>query len=208
MHAIQGNTLMGSLSGQVSGGAEIVPGISGSALYFNGIDGMVNFGNDPGSCLHDSGICSAGLTIAFWLKIHNVHNTNRGVILHSSAWTGETGLQIRLYPEYIRFRVNGRNQKWTYEMPLLPLFKWHFITVSFFVDILAVYVNGCSTAMYSIVDTGTHNQYLDTGDLLMGCEPSWNPISCSEITIDQMMVWHKQLQAETVWQIYLQGGQI
>ena len=208
MEKISGSTLMGPLSGQVSGGAQIVPGKLGLALNFDGIDGMVNFGYNPESCLHDLEMCSEGLTIAFWIKIHNVHNKNRGVILHSVAYIGETGLQIRLYPEFFRFRINARYQKWTYQMPLLPLFKWHFVTMSFFVDTLAVYVNGCSAAMFSRVDTATHREHLLTGNLRMGCEPSWNPMACSKISVDQMMVWYKQLPAEAVWQVYLQGGQI
>ena len=80
--------------------------------------------------------------------------------------------------------------------------------MTFFVDTLAVYVNGCNAAMYSIVGTAMLRQNRTTGKLRMGCEPSSNTISCSEITIDQMMVWHKQLPADAVWQVYLQGGHV
>ena len=206
MEEIRGNTLVASRPGQVTGGAEIVPGILSSALYLDGVDGMVHFGTDPVSCMHDPAKCADGMTIAFWLKIHKI--PVQGVIIHSVAYVGETGVQIRLYAEFLRFRINTRNQKWTYKVPLLPLLKWHFVTMSFFVDTIAVYVNGCSAAIYSHVDSAMHNQHLVTGNLLMGCEPSWNPMSCSEITLDQIMVWYTQLHAEAIWQVYLQGGQV
>ena len=212
MDEIQGNsllgkTLVGSHPSQVSGGAKIVPGILGSALYLDGIDGMVDIGND---CLMEPEMCPEGLTIAFWLKIHKYPTGDQiGIIMNSLVNVGETGIQYRLYSEYLRFRLNINGLKWGYFIPLLPLFKWHFITTTFLVDTFNMYINGCDVSTYTPVEpTSNLGSPLPNRNLYIGGASGYARFVYSEMTIDQLMVWYEYLSSEDIWQIYFQGGQV
>ena len=209
MEDIQGNTLVGSHPALVSGGAKIVPGILGSALYLDGINGVVDFGNDPMDCLTEPEMCPDGLTIAFWLKIHKYPTGDQiAIILNSLLFVGETGIQYRIYPEYLRFRLNINGRKWGYNVPLPPLFKWQFITTTFLTDTFDMYINGCSVSLYNPAEP-TLNPGSGTNYKLYLGGGTGNPrFVYSEITIDQLMVWHEYLSTETVWQLYFQGGQV
>ena len=209
MDEIQGNTLMGSHPGQVSGGAKIVPGILGSALYLDGINGAVDFGNDPMDCLAEPEMCPDGLTIAFWLKIHKYPTGNQiAIILNSVVFVGETGIQYRMYPEYLRFRLNINGLKRGYQVPLPPLFKWQFITTTFLTDTFDLYINGCSVSTYSPVEPTSNTGSGTNRNLYMGGDNGHATFVHSEMTIDELMVWHEYISAEAVWQLYFQGGHV
>ena len=209
MDEIQGNTLVGSIPAQVSGGAKIVPGILGSALYVDGINGAVDFGLNPTDCLREPEMCPDGLTIAFWLKIHKYPTGNQiAIILNSVVLVGETGIQYRMYPEYLRFVLNINGRKWAYYNPLPPLFNWQFFITSFLTDTFDMYINGCSVSIYSPVQPSSNPGPGANSQLYLGGDTTHPSLVYCEMTIDQLMVWHEYLSAETVWQLYFQGGRV
>ncbi len=58
---IDDQLLADQMNGTVVGGANLVGGVCGNAISFNGIDGYIDFGRYVG-CLTNAGLCTNGVT--------------------------------------------------------------------------------------------------------------------------------------------------
>ena len=68
MEMIENGNLIGSINGTVIGGAGLVVGKKGLALYINGDDQYVEFGCQGNTCLGSISLCAHGRVSAFWMQ--------------------------------------------------------------------------------------------------------------------------------------------
>ena len=78
MDLIDIDHLIGSINGTVVGGAALVSGKKGLALYTNGVDQYVEFVYQEETCLGYFLLCTRGWVIAFWVQ---PANSNHGVFI-------------------------------------------------------------------------------------------------------------------------------
>ena len=70
MEEVITDKLQGSIEGVVTGSVSLVVGKRGKALYTDGVDQWVNFGNQKHTCLGNLTVCHKGFVMALWLKAH------------------------------------------------------------------------------------------------------------------------------------------
>ena len=83
MEMIDNGNLIGSINGAVIGGARLVSGKIGLALYTNGVDQCVDFGYQGDTCLGSISLCVHGWVTAFWMQ---PADENPGVIMDTGVY--------------------------------------------------------------------------------------------------------------------------
>ena len=83
MNTIKNGNLVGTIDGTIFGGAELVAGKKGLALYTNGVDQYVDFGYQGDTCLGYFIFCTQGWVTAFWMQPRN--NSIFGVIMDTGV---------------------------------------------------------------------------------------------------------------------------
>ena len=83
MNDATGNVLKGSLSGNTTGGAVLVPGQFGNGIYLGNDDSLVEFGFHHSNCFYDPDMCSQGVTFAMWIK--RVPGAQNGYIFNTGG---------------------------------------------------------------------------------------------------------------------------
>ena len=84
METIQNNKVVGSLSGIIFSGTELVTGKKGLALHTNGVDQYVDFGYQGDICLGYFIRCTVGWVTAFWVRPG--HNSFLGAIMDTGVY--------------------------------------------------------------------------------------------------------------------------
>ncbi len=84
--------------GSTSSLPNLINGIHGNALSFNGIDHYVDLGLHDNECMGNPELCPNGFTWAMWLKIEpNNAVDNKFILSSSDGWgTSTKGVSIRI----------------------------------------------------------------------------------------------------------------
>ncbi len=111
--------LLGTVDGEVHGGAVLADGTKGHDLYLDGIDGWVDLGNQRHTCLGNLQHCVNGFTLSLWIKIGD----KTGDALHYISSGGHTklshgiSLKKRDGKRRMDFRLNSPGRCWVVEDP-------------------------------------------------------------------------------------------
>ena len=209
MDVVIGNTLVFTLNGTLQGSARVVPGLYDKALYISGISGArVDYGVQSGSCFFDPDLCIQGITMSFWLMVHEIQDPQFDIIFDNGGCQGPTiGYCFYLKLGDIKVSIKHRSGLRVYILPVTNVNQWHYVTLTYKADDENVYVNGCDSAPFSFSygtprpEPYTSNYEFHLGDWSRGGFASY-------VTIDEMMVWYKSLTADQIWQLYVQGGRV
>ena len=203
MDEIQGSTLMGSIAGNLPSSATIVPGMVAGALYTNGLDQVVDYGDHRTQCFHQPDRCTEGVTFSMWLKIMS---SSESVVFDCGG----------LYPDSIgyamrrtsggAFRVGVQGETTVTSTDILSwnLNEWVHLVVTYERSAgVQLYKNGCQLGRQNTprdrTSTITRLPHLFLGGRAYGDDKA-------EMAMDNMLIWHEILTAGEIWQIYSQGG--
>ena len=141
MEKIEDGILVGSINGAIVGDAGLVTGKVGLALYTNGVDEYVNFGNQGDTCLGYFILCSHGWVTAFWVKLEGLPG------LHAIIDTGENankGMSIALLKGYLGVNFRSNSTYWAPgDFCSTPMQEWIHVVATWRPDYgAALYVKG------------------------------------------------------------------
>ena len=95
MQVIEKENLIGSVNGTVVGGAALVEGKKGLALYTNGVNQYVDFGYQGDTCLGGIRLCANGWLTAFWMQSAD---DGSGVIMDTGMYGyGRVGILVNRF---------------------------------------------------------------------------------------------------------------
>ena len=147
MDEIQGSMLRGSINGNLPSSATIVPGKVDGALYTNGVNQVVNYGNHLTQCYHQPDMCAEGVTFSLWLK---VMSSKESVILDCGGFHASAiGYAMRRQPSG-RFRVAviDRTHKDKTDILQWKLDEWAHLVMTYELSAgVLLYMNGCKLGL-------------------------------------------------------------
>ena len=114
MEVIENRNLIGSVNGVLVGGATLVVGKKGLALYTNGVDQYVDYGCQGDTCLGSISLCVHGWVTAFW--VHPADDTF-GVIMDTGLY-GHERVVIFVNNAAFKTRLWGPNNVWDVSISL------------------------------------------------------------------------------------------
>ena len=203
MDEIQGSTLVGSINGNLPSSATIVPGQVAGALYTNGVDQVVNYGNHRTQCYHQPDKCTDGVTFSMWLKIMS---STESLILDCGGFSVKSiGYAMRRMSHGLfMVTVVDQTHRSTTHISQWKLDEWvHLVATYELSNGVLLYMNGCPLGFQHPPRPRTHSiTYLP--DFVIGGSASGE--KRAEMEMDNMLIWHQVLVGEEVWQIYSQGG--
>ena len=204
MDEIQGSTLVGSINGNLPSSATIVSGKVKGALYTNGLNQVVNYGNHRTQCYHQPDMCTEGVTFSMWLKIMS---SKESVILDCGGFHGSAiGYAMRRQASG-KFRVGVIERT---HMSISDILQWkldewaHLVMTYEFSAGVLLYMNGCQLGLQWPRKTRSRPiSFLP--DFFIG-GASYISTMNAKMAKDNMLIWHQILDGEEVWQLYMQGG--
>ena len=142
MDCIEDGVLLGDISGTVTGGATLVDGRRGKALYTNGVDQWVDLGNHRNKCFGNLEICSYGYVISFWLK--TTPGSNQRHYVNSGGHTSRSvGITVYKSGDTLNAMFRTTNQLWCILGLGYSDQTWYQMTATWtFSSELRIYFNG------------------------------------------------------------------
>lgn len=169
------------------GQPKIVPGKIGGALYLDGNNQYLSFGNQHGSCLGNLDYCPHGLLLSFWIRPGQLRE---GMDLLSS---GANGLRAWFSGGQLHLSARTLTKEWSLQTNKLAPDRWQFVEFGWDPrDGLAVYVGdklvaqGKSPVVRSTTGHHPDNEkfYIGRGD---GTRANAH---YANITIDDIEYWY------------------
>ncbi len=187
MDEMVGDQLQGChLNGTVFGGATLIPGVSGNAISFNGNDQYVDYGRHD-SCLTNAGLCSDGITWAFWLYLRA--ESYAFVVTSGSGFlTDETGFSFAIHggPK-LHIVVKSTDTKWQWlQSGTFLLFEWIHVAMTWGnLNGFTVYINGQEVGGSGDIATDTYS-----GNSRFNLGRSTGGDKYADVAIDELLVWY------------------
>ena len=209
MDVLQNNKLLGSLVGTVTGGALLVTDTFRTGLLLDGASQYVNFGTHGDQCFNNPGLCTHGITFAFWLKMlsipssgsngHAIILDNGGVYVRSVGFSvihKATQFEVRclnlthdIRSRYVSLKVGS----WTHVM-----FTWKAD------QSIRLFINGCD-AIYSGVGIASSRglSFQALRPFYLGTSGSH---AMANMIMDDLFIWHQVLSPDQIWSFFAQNG--
>ena len=199
METIHNGTLVGSINGTIIGGAELLKGKNGLALYTNGVNQYVDFGYQGDTCLGYFIGCTHGWVTALWVKRESSLRTsvimdtglraNRGVWIYWSRG----GLLLAHFASgqgdsIVRAIVN-HEQVWLH---VVATWQSYYGT--------KLFVNGKLMATDDTELSMPNNQSIVTRSFVVGASSSYD--RKFEGSVDELRVWDTVISQEDVLALY------
>ena len=218
MDIIQEGVLQGTLQASLNGGAQLVAGRHGNALYTDhaGSFNFAHFVLDANNkCLQNPAWCSSGVTFPMWLM--NLPGNPGGYFtIFNTFGCDRRGIGFCAGIDSIFWlKFSDNFQQYRYRAPAFDVGKWQHIVFTFKLnDGIKLYVNGCDSIAYrlqegyQLVSGHNPNQSFIGADFRLG-GGRWSQLSGSHAThmkLDQLLIWYDVLNVTEVGHLYLNGG--
>ena len=202
MDDIVGQTLVGSISGTVQGGASVIPGKIGHALHIDGSPQYVTYGPRGSDCYANPDMCTNGLTYSLWIQLLTLGNT---VIIDTGSFRGHRGLSLRSSFGIMKLSIKTGTINYKFEGNEWATGRWFHVVFTWSPSNgIDVFVNGCH------VEGDLKNKPLAIEDgflpFILGANTNLN--FNARMYLDHLLVWDEWLTSDDVWQLYVQGGTI
>ena len=196
MEIIDNENLVGSVNGIVVGGASLVSGKKGMALYTNGVDQYVDLGFQGDTCLGYFVLCIHGWVTALWIKRESLVN---GAVMDTGFMTGY-GTRIMFFYSYLSIGFKTTSQKW--QVADTPKQGWNHVVVTWQQCYgTKLYIDGelKNTNMYShrIVISGPAS---DTSRFVLGADSKHGVMFGGKL--DELRIWDTVMSDEDVSALY------
>ena len=193
--------LLGSTNGRVVGGAQLVDGKRGKALYTNGVDQWVDLGNQKDNCMGDFEKCLNGFVMSLWLKMYRIGTNDVGEFYFTTGGDNGVGLAQTNMILNVHFRsLSG--YYWPVHSPTtLSLHTWYHIVVTWESPNGAkTYINGALVSErqshVGIVpsNNGQPNVTLGVSNILQ---------SPGKMEMDELRVLDAVMNEHDIWRLYI-----
>ena len=208
-----GNEVIGYLGGALEVGSHLSAGAHGNTLYFDGqMHSRIDYGVYTVGCFYDPIQCGQGITLSFWLMLHE-RTPDLDTIVNNGVY-GFNGIGFCFYlfqdnNDYnIGFGARDRTLSHVYSVPRPPAAQWNLFTITFINGDIKMYINGCDSQPYSsghIVPRP--DPYTEDFTFHLGDWPIVGGTS-SNVALDELMVWYRVLAVDEIWALYMQGGRV
>ena len=195
MEVTENENLIGSINGTVVGGATLVEGKMGLALYINGVDQYVDFGCQGDTCLGSISLCAHGWVTAFWMR------GDRPQVIMDTGLYGLDRVVIRVHNSkdlYARF--DTVDKFWDVSTRLLFEQVWIHLVITWQPYYGAkLYVNGELT----VTDTSPSNPRTIRYNMprcVLGATNKYTHMS--KMALDELRVWDTVMSDEEVLALY------
>ena len=212
MDATDNGILLGDIDGTLQGGASIIPGKIGSALYINRDTQHVDYGFHLDECYHIPDQCSNGITFALWLK---ARGSNTEILDTGGLHFNSFGYSIEITSSRsVRISVNDASLYHRYEAPDFPLNEWVHITVTWRSSggLIHLYINGYDSDVANEKGYAYNLDSFTTIPLnqpfVLGIRQTVSFAPYGQADIDEPIIWERVLIPLEVWQVYVAGGVI
>ena len=211
MEEITRDKLQGSYGGIITGNASLLDGRRGKALYTNGIDQWVNFGNQRHSCLGNLTICCNGFVMAFWLKAHRYDDLRSDEYYLSSG--GHTylsvGVSVLMQNSKLAAQVRNESVTWTAMMIPVVINIWNHVALTWSGTDggqLYFYLNGNVVAEDLRGTKMVNNRLKTLNDCVLGSvnhfDEFMKKIFAGEMSMDALQVWDALFDSKAMKDIY------
>ena len=197
MEVIENGNLIGSVNGTVVGGAELVAGKKGLALYVNGKNQYVDFGFQGDSCFGAIRLCANGWVTAFWMR---PVDDSLGTIMDTGVYDYER-MVIRVNRFILKASLSSADKHWDVSMGIPLQQVWIHIVVAWQPCYgVKLYVDG------ELADTGITSPSTTSGKnamprFVVGANSKYSFRFKS--MLDELRVWDAVMSDEEVWTLYI-----
>ena len=211
MEEITADRLQGILEGVVTGAASLVVGKKGKALYTNGVDQWVNFGNQRHRCLGNLTVCHNGFVMALWLKAHRYDDQGISDEYYlSSGGHSDLSVGVCVLMQNSKLVVSVRNESVTWYGRMIPftINIWNHVALTWSRTgggQLHVYVNGEQVAEDLYGSNILSNRQPAWSDFVIGSvnhPTSHQSLFAGEMSIDELRIWDAIFDPNEIKQIY------
>ena len=196
MDDIAAGVLVGSVNGDIIGGAQLVGGKKGKALNTNGLDQCVDLGNQRDNCMGNLDNCHTTFVMAMWLRMHRYDDlgaNNDEYYITSGGHTDRSmGVALLMREKSIRVIFRTASRVWELSYTTEPkLHTWYHVFLSWSnADGGRVYINGMlggedrlGTSHVNNLDGNAYNKFL------LGCESTFPFSGAGQMTLDNLRIW-------------------
>ena len=211
MEEITADKLQGSHEGVVTSNASLLEGKSGKALYTNGVDQWVNFGNQRHSCLGNLTVCCNGFVMAFWLKAHRYDGVRSDEYYLSSGGQTYQSVGVAVLMQNSKLTVEVRNESvtWSARWISFDINIWNHVALTWSRTDggqLYIYINGNVVAEdlrgMKQVNNGVHT----LNDFVLGSSNDADEVMkmefAGEMSMDELRVWDALFDSKAMKDIY------
>ena len=208
MKEITIDKLQASHEGIITGNASLLDGRRGKALYMNGFDQLVNFGNQWHSCLGNLTVCCDGFVMAFWLKAHRYDDVGLSDVNYLTSG-GHTylsvGVAVLMQNSKSAVQVRNESVMWSARLISFDINIWNHVAVTWSGTNrgqIYIYVNGNVVA-----ETKLMNNCLQAlNDFVLGSvnhvDEFMKMIYAGEMSMDEFQVWDALFDSKAMKDIY------
>ena len=200
MEKIDNGNLIGSINGTVVGGAGLVAGKMGLALYINGVDQYVDFGYQGDTCLGSISLCTHGWVTAFWLQ---PVGDRSGIIMDTGLYDYDRTL-IYVFNLDLKTRFISPKGLWHVSFGLPSQDGWIHIVLTWQpCHGVKMYIDG----RLVVIDTSSAMPTRPNADMprfVVGSNNKYFKMDARmyKMTLDELCVWDAVMNDEEVMALY------
>ncbi len=198
--------LVGSISGTMYAQPTLVAGKRGNALYFNGVDQWVNFGDQRNTCFGNLEQCPDGYSLIHWIKLGTKSAIGKTLFYYSNGGQTSSSHGITLFRKgnILGTTFSTRSMEWKgYDLMEVSDEVWYHIGFTWHPDTgVTFFLNGCQTEPLqpfnvksrSLASTphndftlGTPNNQLNVNGMM------------GEFYVDELEIFYRDLHPADIW---------
>ena len=209
MEAFVDGVLSGSIPGTVIGDIKLIRGVRGHGLYLNGISQRVDLGNQRHSCLGNLNMCTKGVVMAMWLRMHKYDepgNYNDEYYFSNGGQTvNSMGIALLMRQKKLLAMFRTETRLWeVYYDNGLSLHSWYHVVLTWSATSGGyVYIDGAlgghNQQGQSLTSNRKGNAYVN---FVLGDANNNPPNDPGEMTLDELRIWDAVADVLWVWRLY------
>ena len=206
--SICGDNVIGkNVTGTLFNVNALVRGVSGNAVYVNGVDQYVEFGGHKDRCFGNVSLCHHGFSFAFWMKLGNKSfGSGCQYIFTSVDVHYANGFETCRWKDgRIRTGVNLPHGRYGKSIDMVESNQWHHHGVtSSLSNGLTIISDGVLVRSVPQMRPANRSEWPHETEISLGRLPRnpLNPEYMSEVTVDELYFWERWLPNLQMWKVY------
>ena len=204
MEIISDGILQGSEPGIITGRAGLVNGRHGKALYTNGNDQWVNFGNQRNTCFGNLNACYHGFVMAMWLKVYRHKGSDEYYLCSGGHTVSSMGIAVLMQNSKLLVSARTDSRSWVPQHVDFEILTWYHVTLTWTVS------NGLQLYLNALLVAGeTTGAYVENNqgnwpDFILGTLNTDNrKLFAGEMSMDELRIWDAVMESSEIMDIYV-----